>query len=177
MFHIKPLAPTSRDALPDEHRRSNSAEPDHEQDPSDRLQVEAGAHEPGGDRFRRGGAATLLAAGRDCLLVSGIVSASGEVDLRSYGRGVPPVYVTPFEHRIAAPLLIVGSKDDPLIPKRDVDRLLERASSHTKSSVLVSGSTHGWDLLQGSGVSKRVRDAVARFIANVGAPVATGCPA
>ena len=35
-----------------------------------------------------GGAATLVAAGRDCFLVSGIVSASGETDLRGFGAGV-----------------------------------------------------------------------------------------
>ena len=42
-----------------------------------------------------GGAATLVAAGRDCFEVSGIVSASGETDLRTYGRGVPPLYAVP----------------------------------------------------------------------------------
>src|SRR5262249_61110216 len=112
-----------------------------------------------------------------CFLVSGIVSVSGEVDLRSYGRGVPPLYVTPYERRIAAPLLVVGSTDDPLIPQRDVARLLERAASHTKSSTLVGGSVHGWDLLQGSEASKREPDAIARFLGHGDAALATGCSA
>jgi hypothetical protein len=41
--------------------------------------------------------------------------------------------------------------------------------------VLVDGSGHGWDLLQGDGTSETVRDAVADFLAHMGEPVATGC--
>ena len=122
-----------------------------------------------------GGAATLVAAGRDCFEVSGIVSASGETDLRTYGRGVPPLYAVPFERRIAAPLLVVGSKDDPLVDEADVTRLLKRASSATKRSVLVDGSGHGWDLLQGSTANTPLRNAIADFVAHAGRPVATGC--
>jgi dienelactone hydrolase len=92
-----------------------------------------------------GGAATLVAAGRDCFDVSGVVSASGETDLRTYGRGVPPLYAVPLEHAIAAPLLVIGSKDDPLVGEADVARLVERASSTAKRSLLVDGSVHGWD--------------------------------
>ena len=122
-----------------------------------------------------GGAATLVAAGRDCFEVSGIVSASGETDLRTYGRGVPPLYAVPFERRIAAPLLVVGSKDDPLVDETEVTRLLKRASSATKRSVLVDGSGHGWDLLQGPTANTPLRNAVADFVAHAGRPVATGC--
>ena len=112
---------------------------------------------------------------RDCFEVSGIVSASGETDLRTYGRGVPPLYAVPFERRIAAPLLVVGSKDDPLVDEADVTRLLKRASSATKRSVLVDGSGHGWDLLQGPTANTPLRNAVADFVAHAGRPVATGC--
>jgi pimeloyl-ACP methyl ester carboxylesterase len=122
-----------------------------------------------------GGAATLVAAGRDCFFVSGIVSVSGETDLRTYGRGVPPLYAVPTEQRIRAPLLVVGSKDDPLVGEADVARLLAHARAPSKRSVLVDGSGHGWDLLQGDGTSETVRDAVADFLAHTGEPVATGC--
>ena len=122
-----------------------------------------------------GGAATLLAAGRDCFDVSGIISVSGETDLRTVGRGVPPLYAVPFERRIAAPLLAVGTKLDPLIDETAVDRLVARASSPTKRAVLVEGTGHGWDLLQDGYASPAIRDAVADFVAHVGAPVATGC--
>jgi dienelactone hydrolase len=122
-----------------------------------------------------GGAATLVAAGRDCFPVSGVVSASGETDLRSYGRGVPPLYAVPTEPRITAPLLVVGSTGDPLVGEADVARLLERAGSTAKRSVLVDGTAHGWDLLQGDRASSRIRGAVADFVAHAGPPVATGC--
>jgi pimeloyl-ACP methyl ester carboxylesterase len=122
-----------------------------------------------------GGAATLIAAGRDCFSVSGIVSASGETDLRTYGRGVPPLYAAPYERAIEAPLLVVGSKDDPLVGAADVTRLVKRASSAAKRSVLVEGSGHGWDLLQGPTANASLRDAVAAFVAHAGTPVATGC--
>jgi dienelactone hydrolase len=122
-----------------------------------------------------GGAATLLAAGRDCFSVSGIVSASGETDLRTYGRGVPPLYSVPFEPAIAAPVLVVGSKDDPLVDQAQVAQLLERVSSTSKRSVLVEGSEHGWDLLQGTTANDSIRDAVADFVSHAGPPVATGC--
>ena len=42
------------------------------------------------------GRATLIAAGRDCMRVSGVVSVSGETDLRSCGQGVPPLYAVPY---------------------------------------------------------------------------------
>ena len=122
-----------------------------------------------------GVAATLVAAGRDCFLVSGIVSASGETDLRTYGRGVPPLYAVPYERRIAAPLLVVGSKGDPLVDEADVDRLLARAWSSEKRAVLVDDAGHGWSFLQGSGANAAIRDAVANFLADAGTPVATGC--
>jgi pimeloyl-ACP methyl ester carboxylesterase len=122
-----------------------------------------------------GGAATLVAAGRDCFDLSGVVSASGETDLRTYGRGVPPLYAVPFEHAIAAPLLVIGSKDDPLVGEADVIRLVARASSSSKRSLLLDGSGHGWDLLQGPTASRSLRDAVTDFVAHVGPPVATGC--
>ncbi len=122
-----------------------------------------------------GGAATLVAAGRDCFLVSGIVSVSGETDLRSYGRGVPPLYAVPYESRIAAPLLVVGSKGDGLVPEADVDALLAHAASASKRALLVEGYDHGWDLLQGASASAAVRRAVIDFLAAAGPPVPTGC--
>ena len=122
-----------------------------------------------------GGAATLLAAGRDCFSVSGIVSASGETDLRTYGRGVPPLYAVPFEPAITAPVLVVGSKDDPLVDQAAVAQLLKRASSTSKRSVVVDGSGHGWDLLQGPTANDSIREAVADFVSHAGPPVATGC--
>jgi pimeloyl-ACP methyl ester carboxylesterase len=121
-----------------------------------------------------GGAATLVAAGRDCFFVSGIVSASGETDLRSYGRGVAPLYAVPFEPRIRAPLLVVGSKEDPLVGVADVDRLLARVSG-PKQAVLVDGSGHGWDLLQGAAVDASIQHVVDEFLTRAGPPVATGC--
>jgi pimeloyl-ACP methyl ester carboxylesterase len=122
-----------------------------------------------------GGAATLIAAGRDCMLVSGIVSASGETDLRAYGGGVPPLYAVPDEPHITAPLLVVGSRGDPLVDRAAVGRLLARARSSSERAVLVPGTTHGWDLLQGPQASAPIRAAVARFIAHAGPPVPTGC--
>lgn len=122
-----------------------------------------------------GGAATLVAAGRDCFLVSGIVSVSGETDLRSYGRGVPPLDAVPYESRIAAPLLVVGSKDDSLVPQADVDQLLAHAASASKRAVLVDGYGHGWNLLQGPGANPSVRRAVIDFLNAAEAPVPTGC--
>jgi len=138
------------------------------------------ARELGADRVvamgaSLGGAATLIAAGRDCFSVSGVVSASGEIDLRTYGRGVPPLYAVPFERAIEAPLLVVGSRGDPLVGEADVTRLVRRASSAVKRSVLVDGSGHGWDLLQGPTARASLRDAVADFVAHAGPPIATGC--
>lgn len=102
----------------------------------------------------RGGAATLIAAGRDCMLVSGVVSVSGETDLRSYGAGVPPLYAVPYERRIAAPLLVVGSRDDSLIGQGAVNTLVRRAR-HARA-VLVPGGDHGWDM--GAGPRRRPQD-------------------
>ncbi len=98
-----------------------------------------------------------------------------ETDLRTYGRGVPPLYAVPYERRIAAPLLVVGSKGDPLVDEADVDRLLARAWSSEKRAVLVDDAGHGWSFLQGSGANAAIRDAVANFLADAGTPVATGC--
>jgi dienelactone hydrolase len=122
-----------------------------------------------------GGAATLVAAGRDCFLVSGIVSVSGETDLRSYGRGVPPLYAVPYESRIAAPLLVVGSKDDSLVPESAVAQLLAHAVSRSKRAVLVDGYDHGWTLLQGPSANPIVRRAVIDLLKAADAPVPTGC--
>jgi pimeloyl-ACP methyl ester carboxylesterase len=122
-----------------------------------------------------GGAATLVAAGRDCFPVSGIVSVSGETDLRRYGRGVPPLYAVPYASRIAAPLLVVGSEDDGLITKSQVDALLARASSQWKRAVLIDGHLHGWTLLQGPDANAEVRQAVMSFLKSAETPVATGC--
>ena len=76
-----------------------------------------------------------------------------ETALRTYGRGVPPLYAVPYERRIAAPLLVVGSKGDPLVDEADVDRLLARAWSSEKRAVLVDDAGHGWGfLLLGHGI-------------------------
>jgi len=56
-----------------------------------------------------------------------------------------------------------------------VARLVERASSTAKRSLLVDGSVHGWDLLQGPNANDTLRDVVSDFVAHVGPPVATGC--
>jgi dienelactone hydrolase len=120
-----------------------------------------------------GGAATLIAAGRDCMRVSGVVSVSGETDLRSYGEGAPPLYAVPYENRIGAPLLVVGSRADPLIGQAAVAQLVRRAGDGR--AVLIPGSGHGWDLLQGPSASPTIRAAVAAFLAQAGPPVATGC--
>jgi pimeloyl-ACP methyl ester carboxylesterase len=122
-----------------------------------------------------GGAATLVAAGRDCFDVSGVVSVSGETDLRTFGRGVPPLYAVPFERHITAPLLVVGSRDDPLVDEAAVDSLLARVPGTAKRAVLAEGAAHGWDLLQGESANAEVGDAVADFVGAAGAPVATGC--
>jgi len=121
-----------------------------------------------------GGAATLIAAGRDCMRVSGVVSASGETDLRSYGQGVPPLYAVPYEGRIRAPLLVVGSRADPLIGQAAAAQLVRRAGDGR--ALLIPGTVHGWDLLQGPSASAKIRAAVAAFLARAGPPVATGCP-
>jgi dienelactone hydrolase len=122
-----------------------------------------------------GGAATLIAAGRDCMFVSDVVSVSGETDLRTYGGGVPPLYAVPEESRITAPLLVVGSSSDPLINHAAVDALVRHARQ--ARAVLIPGHVHGWDLLQGATASARIRAAAARVLAHAGAPVATGCSA
>jgi esterase/lipase len=83
----------------------------------------------------------------------------------------------PFERHIAAPLLVVGSKADPLIGEADVARLLDRASSTRKQAVLVDGSGHGWGLLQGPTARRSLRVAIADFLAHADPPVATGCGA
>jgi dienelactone hydrolase len=107
------------------------------------------------------------------MLVSGVVSVSGETDLRSYGQGVPPLYAVPYEGRIRAPLLAVGSRSDPLIGGAAVATLVRRARD--AQSVLIPGTVHGWDLLQGPSQSTRIRAAVALFLAHAGPPAATGC--
>jgi pimeloyl-ACP methyl ester carboxylesterase len=122
-----------------------------------------------------GGAATLVAGGRDCFLVSGIVSASGEIDLRSYGRGVPPLYAVPYEARIAAPLLVIGSKGDGLVSEADVHALLGHVNSKSKRAVLVDGYEHGWTLLEGAKANAGIRRAVLDFLHSAGSPVPTGC--
>ena len=119
------------------------------------------------------GRATLIAAGRDCMRVSGVVSVSGETDLRSHGQGVPPLYAVPYEGRIRAPLLVVGSRADPLIGHLAVATLVHRAGDGR--AVLIAGTVHGWDLLQGPSAAARIRAAVAAFLAQAGPPVATGC--
>jgi hypothetical protein len=101
------------------------------------------------------------------VLVSGVVSVSGETDLRSYGQGVPPLYAVPYEGRIRAPLLVVGSRADPLIGHLAVASLVGHAGD--ARAVLIPGTVHGWDLLQGASQSTRIRAAVARFLAHAGA--------
>jgi esterase/lipase len=81
----------------------------------------------------------------------------------------------PWEPRIAAPLLVVGSKGDALIDGAQVRTLLDRAASRRKSALLVDGSDHGWNLLQGPSANARVRDAVVGFLRRAGKPVPTGC--
>jgi alpha-beta hydrolase superfamily lysophospholipase len=81
----------------------------------------------------------------------------------------------PYERRIAAPLLVVGSRGDPLVDEADVDLLRARASSTEKRAVLVDDAGHGWSFLQGSGANPVIRDAVADFLTHAGAPVATCC--
>jgi pimeloyl-ACP methyl ester carboxylesterase len=122
-----------------------------------------------------GAASSLLAAGRDCLFLSGVVSVSGEPDLRSFGGGVPPLVVWPYAARITAPLLLVGSRDDGLVSPSDLQRLLSLARSQSKSETLVDGGAHGWDLLEGTAASDQARSAVLSFLQSAGAPVSTGC--
>jgi pimeloyl-ACP methyl ester carboxylesterase len=120
-----------------------------------------------------GGAATLIAAGRDCMRVSGVVSVSGETDLRSYGQGVPPLYAVPYERRIRAPLLVVGSRADPLIGRVAAAALVRHARA--ARAVLIPGTLHGWNLLEGPSASAKIRAAVAAFLGQAGPPIATGC--
>jgi len=107
------------------------------------------------------------------MLVSGVVSVSGETDLRTYGQGVPPLYAVPYEGRIQAPLLVVGSRADPLIGHVAAATLVRHARDGR--AVLIPGTVHGWDLLEGPSSGARIRAAVAAFLAHAGAPVATGC--
>ena len=120
-----------------------------------------------------GGAATLIAAGRDCMRVSGAISVSGETDLRSYGQGVPPLYAVPYEGRIRAPLLVVGSRADPLVGRAAAAALVGHAGA--ARAVLIPGAVHGWNLLEGPSASAKIRAAVAAFLVQAGPPVATGC--
>jgi hypothetical protein len=56
-----------------------------------------------------------------------------------------------------------------------VRSLLARVASKSKRAVLVFGTGHGWDLLQGAGASRRLRAAVPGFLRSAGPAVATGC--
>jgi acetyl esterase/lipase len=87
---------------------------------------------------------------------------------------VPPLYAVPYEGRIRAPLFVVGRRADPLIGQAAVTTLVRHARDGR--AVLVPGTVHGWDLLQGASASAKIRAAVAAFLAQAGRPVATGCP-
>jgi pimeloyl-ACP methyl ester carboxylesterase len=122
-----------------------------------------------------GGAATLVASARDCLQVSGIVSLSGEPNLRPFGAGLPPLDVWPYARHIAAPLLVLGSRQDYWVSAAQAHRLVRTVHSRRAHAVLVTGSLHGWDLVQGGTANRRIRAAALAFLRAAGPPVATGC--
>jgi dienelactone hydrolase len=122
-----------------------------------------------------GGAATLVAAARDCLRLSGVVSLSGEPDLRRFGGGLPPLDVWPDARRIAAPLLVLGSRQDVYVSPAQTARLLRTVRSRRAHAVLVAGGAHGWNLVQGPAASGRIKGAALAFLRTAEPPVATGC--
>src|SRR4026208_2189230 len=83
-----------------------------------------------------------------------------ETALRTYGRGVPPLYAVPYERRIAAP-----RRGAPRPAARGAGAAVGRrragAGAGGERPVRAADAGHGWSFLQGSGANAAIRDAVA----------------
>jgi len=85
--------------------------------------------------------------------------------------GATPAHVADSPHR---PTLAHVGPAANTGDETDVDRLLARVSG-PKQAVLVDGSGHGWDLLQGAAAAASLQHALDEFLTRAGSPVATGC--
>jgi alpha-beta hydrolase superfamily lysophospholipase len=104
-----------------------------------------------------GGAAALTYAPE--LPLAGVISLSGEAQIQ--GAGLDAVAAVP---RLQAPLLIVGSRNDPYLPVPDALRLLRRAGSRDKRTAFYPGAFHGWQLVEDAPYAGKARTLVLGWI-------------
>jgi pimeloyl-ACP methyl ester carboxylesterase len=104
------------------------------------------------------GGAAALNYGPD-LPLAGVISMSGEARLRGTGlNGLAAVA------RLHAPLLIVGSRHDPLLSVADALKLLRRAGTKDKRTALYPGASHGWDIVEYAPYAAKARALVLAWI-------------
>jgi alpha-beta hydrolase superfamily lysophospholipase len=66
--------------------------------------------------------------------------------------------------RLRAPLLILGSRQDPYLTVPDARRLLRRAGSKDKRLVLYPAAFHGWQIVEEAPYASRARALVLAWI-------------
>jgi alpha-beta hydrolase superfamily lysophospholipase len=103
-----------------------------------------------------GGAAVLAAGPALSRTAAGVVDFSGEPELAGAAAALP---------RIRLPLLVVGSRTDPLADASVSRHVLAAAGSADKSLLLLAGGNHGWDLVERDASAARARAAVLRWLA------------
>ena len=89
-----------------------------------------------------GGITSMVAGSELGSRIAGVVSVSGETSLGT--SNLDALSAVP---KLRAPFLIVGSREDDLLPVPDARKLLQRAGSKHKRLVLFPSSYHGWDIL------------------------------
>ncbi len=111
-----------------------------------------------------GASASIVAAGRIRPKVAGVVSLSGEADLRPSfpGSGLDALGAS---RRLTVPLLYLAARDDGLTPPADVARFRAALRTHRGSRVAVfPGGWHGWSLLYTAPYRARVAALVDGFL-------------
>jgi alpha-beta hydrolase superfamily lysophospholipase len=89
-----------------------------------------------------GGITALAAAPELGPDISGVASLSGELELRN--AGLNALAAMP---QIQVPMLIMGSRKDPLLDEEEARTLLRAATGAPAQLVEFNGSDHGWNLL------------------------------
>src|SRR5205823_4603029 len=93
------------------------------------------------------------------LPLAGVISLSGETSLPA----VKPTALASIP-RLRAPLLIVGSRHDPLLPVSDAQKLLRQAGSKDKRLALYPGTWHGWAIVESAPYAAKARALILAWI-------------
>jgi dienelactone hydrolase len=102
-----------------------------------------------------GGAAVLAAGPELTRIASGLIDVSGEPELAGADAALP---------RLRLPLLVVGSRGDPLADAKTSREVLAAARSRDKRLLLYPGPLHGWDIVDVAPTAVRARAAVLAWL-------------